>query len=349
MQKYGIQVLNQIIFLMKKLPVVVLIDFFLLISCINENIIPVIKFTGEAQGTYYAVTYFDTNGRNFQSEIDSLLNAFDQSVSVWVPNSVISKVNRNDTLVELDFYFTDIFNLSKEIHSNTTGAFDPTVGPLVNAWGFGFTDRMKVDQNVVDSLLPLVNFHKVKIAENKVIKEDSRIQFDFNAIAQGYSVDLVGKLLESKGIENYLIDIGGEVLAKGKKPNGDLWEVGIEKPKDNASYGEGLQAIVKLENKALATSGNYRKFYEVNGIRYSHTIDPKTGYPVQHSLLSVSVLADECATADAYATALMVLGLEKSKTLLNEFKHPDAYFIYSDEHGNLKTFFTREFTDILVE
>ncbi|MBC8489471.1 MAG: FAD:protein FMN transferase [Bacteroidetes bacterium] len=334
---------------MKKLPVVVLIDFFLLISCINENIIPVIKFTGEAQGTYYAVTYFDTNGRNFQSEIDSLLNAFDQSVSVWVPNSVISKVNRNDTLVELDFYFTDIFNLSKEIHSNTTGAFDPTVGPLVNAWGFGFTDRMKVDQNVVDSLLPLVNFHKVKIAENKVIKEDSRIQFDFNAIAQGYSVDLVGKLLESKGIENYLIDIGGEVLAKGKKPNGDLWEVGIEKPKDNASYGEGLQAIVKLENKALATSGNYRKFYEVNGIRYSHTIDPKTGYPVQHSLLSVSVLADECATADAYATALMVLGLEKSKTLLNEFKHPDAYFIYSDEHGNLKTFFTREFTDILVE
>ncbi len=334
---------------MKKLPVVVLINFFLFNSCINENNIPIIKFTGKAQGTYYAVTYFDTNGRNLQSEIDSLLNAFDQSVSVWASNSVISKVNRNDTLVELDFYFTDIFNLSKEIHYNTAGAFDPTVGPLVNAWGFGFTDRMKVDQNVVDSLLPLVNFHKVKIAENKVIKEDARIQFDFNAIAQGYSVDLVGKLLESKGIENYLIDIGGEVLAKGKKPNGDLWKVGIEKPKDNAFYGEGLQAIVKLENKALATSGNYRKFYEVNGIKYSHTIDPKTGYPVQHSLLSVSVLADDCATADAYATAFMVLGLEKSKTLLSDLKHPDAYFIYSDEHGNLKTFFTREFTDILVE
>ena len=289
MQKYGLQVLNPIIYLMKKLPVVVLINFFLLNSCINENIIPIIKFTGEAQGTYYAVTYFDTSGRNFQNEIDSLLDAFDQSVSVWVPNSVISKVNRNDTLVELDFYFTDIFNLSKEIHYNTAGAFDPTVGPLVNAWGFGFTDRIKVDQNVVDSLLPLVNFHKVIIAENKVIKEDARIQFDFNAIAQGYSVDLIAKLLESKGIENYLIDIGGEVLAKGKKPNGDLWKVGIEKPKDNAFYGEGLQAIVKLENKALATSGNYRKFYEVNGIKYSHTIDPKTGYPVQHSLLSVSV------------------------------------------------------------
>ena len=334
---------------MKKLPVVVLINFFLLNSCINENNIPIIKFTGEAQGTYYAVTYFDTNRRNFQSEIDSLLNAFDQSVSVWVPNSVISKVNRNDTLVELDFYFTDIFNLSKEIHSSTAGAFDPTVGPLVNAWGFGFTDRMKVDQNIVDSLRPLVNFHKVKIAENKVIKEDSRIQFDFNAIAQGYSVDLVGKLLESKGIENYLIDIGGEVLVRGKKPNDDLWKVGIEKPKDNASYGEGLQAIVKLENKAMATSGNYRKFYEENGIKYSHTIDPKTGYPVQHSLLSVSVLADDCATADAYATAFMVLGLEKSKTLLSELRHPDAYFIYSDEHGNLKTFFTRGFIDILVE
>jgi len=264
------------------------ISIFLIIlfSCNPNREAKLIKFTGEAQGTYYAVTYFDINGRNLQYEIDSLLEAFDLSVSIWVPNSIISKINRNDSSVVPDEYFSDIFNISKEVYEKSGGAFDPTVGPLVNAWGFGFTDRMKVDKKVIDSLLPFIGFSKVKLSNKKIIKDDPQIQFDFNAIAQGYSVDLAGKLLEERGITGYLIDIGGEVLAKGNKPNGDLWKVGIEKPKDNASYGEGLQAIVELKNKALATSGE---------------------------------------------------------------TDIEAYFIYSDDNGNIKTFFTKGFESILKE
>jgi thiamine biosynthesis lipoprotein len=328
-------------------PIVVIL-LFLNVSCNQENLIQV-KFSGSAQGTYYAVTYYSSSGTNYQTEIESLLDAFDQSVSMWVPNSIISKINRDESDVYPDEIFNELFSMSKEVYKGTQGAFDPTVGPLVNAWGFGFTDRMKVDQNVVDSLLPLIGFNKVKRENEKIFKDDPRIQFDFNAIAQGYSVDLVGKLLEEKGITNYLIDIGGEVLGKGMKPNNEFWKVGIEKPSDNAGYGEGLKAIVNLHNKAMATSGNYRKFYEENGVRYSHTIDPKTGYPVQHSLLSVSVLANDCGTADAWATACMVSGLENSKELINSNPEMEAYFIYSDENGNLKTYFTPGFEKIIEE
>jgi thiamine biosynthesis lipoprotein len=322
----------------------------LLFSCSNPSQkIHKVMFTGEAQGTYYAITYFDNQNRNLQLQVDSLLNAFDQSVSIWIPNSIISRINNNDSSTEVDSWFKGNFDLSKEVFIKTNGAFDPTVGPLVNAWGFGFTDRMKVDSAIVDSLLPLVGFDKVKIVKNRVVKDDDRIQFDFNAVAQGYSVDIVGDLLESHGIDNYLIDIGGEVLGHGEKPDGSYWKVGIEKPKDNASYGEGLKAIVKLKNRALATSGSYRKFYEENGVRYSHTIDPKTGFPVQHSLLSVSVLADDCGVADAWATAFMVVGVELTKDLLKKNQFLEAYLIYSDEEGNMKTWHTRGFADILDE
>jgi thiamine biosynthesis lipoprotein len=307
-----------------------------------------VRFTGEAQGTYYAVSYYSADGKNYQTEIDSLLKAFDQSVSMWVPNSIISSINSNEIDVFPDDIFIELFNRSKIIYEKTGGAFDPTVGPLVNAWGFGFEDRMKVDQQVVDSLLPLVGFDKVKL-ENNIIKADPRIRFDFNAIAQGYSVDLIGDFLKKKGIDIFLVDVGGEVLGKGIKPGGDYWRVGIEKPADNAQYGEGLKAIVALKNKALATSGNYRKFYEHDGTRYSHTIDPKTGYPVQHSLLSVSVLADDCTTADAFATAFMVLGVQKGLEYLQTQRNLEAYFIYSDDNGELKTYLTEGFKDIILE
>jgi thiamine biosynthesis lipoprotein len=329
------------------IPVIILI---LLFSCNTPSQkMHKVMFAGEAQGTYYAITYFDPENRNLQPQIDSLLASFDRSVSIWVPGSIISRINNNDTSVVVDSRFRGNFNLSKRVFENTGGAFDPTVGPLVNAWGFGFTDRMKVDSAVVDSLLPLVGFDKVKIINDRVVKDDDRIQFDFNAVAQGYSVDLTAELLESYGIENYLIDIGGEVLGHGEKPGGSYWKVGIEKPKDNASYGEGLKAIVRLKDKALATSGSYRKFYEENGIRYSHTIDPKTGFPVQHSLLSVSVLAGDCGTADAYATAFMVMGVDKTEKFLEKNRFLEAYLIYSDKNGNLKTWHTKGFSDILDE
>jgi thiamine biosynthesis lipoprotein len=330
-------------------PLLVLITILILFVSCNDQKVYLHKFNGEAQGTYYAVTYFDKENRNLQTEIKNLLNDFDQTASMWVPNSIISAINRNEMGIEPDEIFIQLFNQSKEIHQISGGAFDPTVGPLVNAWGFGFKDKEKINQELIDSLLPLIGFEKVKLKENKIIKEDPRIQFDFNAIAQGYSVDLIGKFLEDKGINQYLIDVGGEVLAKGSKPNGDRWKVGIEKPKDNAAYGESLQAIVLLENKALATSGNYRKFYEEDGVRYSHTLNPKTGYPVQHTLLSVSVVADACSTADAFATTFMVLGVEESKQLLANNPGLEAYFIFSEKDEQLGTYITKGFEKILQE
>lgn len=329
---------------------VLFLPVVLLYSCGPPKPVEPVKFQGQTQGTYYVVTYYDSRSRNFKEDIEALLAAFDQTASMWIDSSMISRINRVDGDIPVNEEFREIFERSKEVYERSGGAFDPTVGPLVNAWGFGFTDRMKVDQHVVDSLLPLVGFDKVSLEGDRVSKTDPRIQFDFNAIAQGYSVDLIGKFLADQGIDNFLVDIGGEVLGKGKKPDGSPWKVGIEKPKDNAAYGEGLKAIVALRDKAMATSGNYRKFYEEDGIRYSHTIDPKTGYPVQHSILSVSVIADDCASADAWATAFLVLGLDRSIEILGRDKSLDAYFIYSGTTtGDLKTYFTEGFKKILVE
>jgi len=300
-----------------------------------------VSFQGEAQGTYYAVTYFDSDGRDLQIQVDSILKAFDQTASVWEKNSIISKINRNDTDVVLDQYFIDIFQQSHEVSKNTDGAFDITVGPLIRAWGFWFKEEKRnVDQKLIDSIMPLIGYQKVKLENGQLIKKLPGIQLDYNAIAQGYSVDLVARFLESKGIKRYLIDIGGEVLAHGRKPGYEQWKVGIEKPTGSAMDERMLQATVFLNNKALATSGNYRKFYVKDGIKYSHTIDPRTGYPVQHSLLSASVIADDCSTADAYATAFMVMGLEKSKLWLEEHKDFEVFLIYADEDGSFKNYLT---------
>jgi thiamine biosynthesis lipoprotein len=336
---------------MKKVPsILVVVSLLIIIQACSVQFAEPVKFQGQTQGTYYAITYFDENQRNFQPEIEQFLADFDLTASIWVEGSIISRINRDEDTVVINPAFRAIFEKSKYIYERSGGAFDPTVGPLVNAWGFGFTDRMKVDQHVIDSLLPLVGFDKVSLEGDHVLKADPRVQFDFNAIAQGYSVDLIGGFLAGKGVDNYLVDIGGEVLAQGQKPDGSPWKVGIEKPQDNAEYGEGLKAIVALKDKAMATSGNYRKFYEEDGIRFSHTIDPQTGYPVQHSLLSVSVIADDCASADAWATAFLVSGLDRSIEILGRDKSLDAYFIYSGStSGDLKTYFTEGFKEILVE
>jgi len=296
-----------------------------------------IQFGGEAQGTYYAVTYFAEDTLVTKKQIDSLLRNFDLSASIWVEESTISRINNNDPDVVPDRYFLDVFRQAKEVSENTGGAFDITVGPLVNAWGFGFKNKVDVDQHVVDSLLPLVDFNSVKLIDGKVIKTTPGIHIDFNAIAQGYSVDLLGGFLQQHGIDNYLVDIGGEVLARGNKPGDKLWVVGIEKPSESMNAQRTLNATLKLKNKAIATSGNYRKYYEVDGIRYSHTIDPKTGYPVKHSMLSATVMADSTAKADAYATAFMVMGVEKTKKYLDQHPEIEAYLIFSDKEGHLKS------------
>ncbi len=307
------------------------------LGCSTSGQLQKIQFQGEAQGTYYAITYFANDTLVKQQEIDSLLKDFDLSASIWVENSVISRINRNDPGAVPDEHFADIFRHSQRVSEISGGAFDITVGPLVNAWGFGFKNKMNINQQIVDSLLTLVNYKAVKLNEGKLLKENPNIQIDFNAIAQGYSVDLTGGFLEKNGISDFLIDIGGEVLARGRKPDGELWTVGIEKPSENADSDRQLKAIISMSNKAIATSGNYRKFYEVEGIRYSHTIDPKTGYPVRHSLLSATVMADSATIADAYATAFMVMGIEKTQEFLKNQPGLEVYLIYSASDGELKT------------
>jgi thiamine biosynthesis lipoprotein len=304
---------------------------------------------GQTQGTYYAITYFDYEGRNFRPDIDSILATFDRSVSLWNPRSIITRVNNNDPAVVLDEWFIDLFNKSKEVSRMTSGAFDMTVGPLVNAWGFGFKNRIAMDSLKVDSILEFIGYQLVEIENERVIKKDPRIWIDFNAIAQGYAVDLLASFLESQHIDSYLIDIGGEVIARGLKPDGSKWRVGIEKPAADPTDERQLKAILELKDEAIATSGNYRKFYEENGIRYSHTIDPSSGYPARNSLLSVSVMASSCWKADAYATALMVMGLDRSLEFLSGSEELDAYMVYSDTSGVLKTKMTKGFEKILAE
>lgn len=299
-----------------------------------------INFQGETQGTYYIVKYFDNNGINYQNEIDSILKAIDQSVSLWVNHSIISKVNRNEK-VKLDSYFIDNFNLSQKIALETEGAFDCTLGPLIEAWGFGFKQRIQLTQHMIDSIKNFIGHNKVSLKNNYLIKEDQRIEINFNAIAQGYSVDLIGKYLDLQGIKNYLIDIGGEIICKGEKPNKEKWIVGIQKPTEEKNGAIEAQIKVELKNKALVTSGSYRKYFEENGKRFSHMIDPNTGYPVTHNLLSVTVLGETCAEIDAYATAFMVMGLEKAVYFVNKRKDLDAYFIYLDENKKIKSLATK--------
>lgn len=301
---------------------------------------------GFAQGTTYNITYISTDGINHQRAIDSMLIEIDNSLSTYQKKSLISKFNQADSIGEIDQLFADVFAISKQVYENTEGAFDPTVAPVVNAWGFGFENIHSTDSSVIDSLLGLVDFTKIQINKQGVFKAEKGMMLDFNAVAQGYSVDVLCDLLESRGIANYLVEVGGELKAKGLNMNDTLWRIGIDRPLPNLKERE-LEAIVNIDNKSLATSGNYRKFYEKDGVKYSHTINPKTGYPVQHSMLSTTVVADNCGVADAYATAFMVVGLEKAKEILANDKKLDGLLIYSDEKGELQTFVTDGLIDFI--
>ncbi len=333
--------------IVSKISFFALISLLLLASCQHRKEPVLVKFTGETQGTYYAITYYADDSINYQPSVDSLLHRFDSTASTYKPNSIISRLNNNDTSARADNMFTVIFQKAMEVSEKTGGAFDITVGPLVNAWGFGFSNRMKMDQHKVDSLLPLLGYHKVKLENGKLVKTDPRIRIDYDALAQGYAVDVVAAFFDSKGIQSYLIDIGGEVLARRTKPGGEKWNVAIEMPTKTADDQRTIQAVVALQDMAISTSGSYRKFYEENGIRYSHTIDPATGFPVKHSTLSVSVLAKDCMTADAYATAFMVMGVDKGKEFLKKHTDLDVYFIYTTPDGSMKIYYTKGFEKLL--
>jgi thiamine biosynthesis lipoprotein len=324
-------------------------SFILLcITFVNAQVEPV-RIEGLAQGTSYHITYFDPKNRDLQPEIEKILTDFDKSVSTYIPTSIISRVNANDKKVTVDKYFIACFNKAKEVWKNTHGAFDPTVYPLVNAWGFGPGKKQKIEKSKIDSILKFVGFNLIELKGNKVIKKDPRVSLDFNAFAQGYSVDVVSEFLNSKGVMSYIVEIGGEVYAKGKKPTGDNWKIGIEKPIDNKESSNAYKAFVKLENLAIATSGNYRRFIIEDGVKYHHHIDPKTGYPTRNNLLSASVFTKECISSDANATGILVMGLDKSKEFLLAHPELQAYLIYSDDKGNYQVYETEGLKAILIE
>ncbi len=304
---------------------------FLFSSCKNQG--RYIFNEGQIYGTSYHISYKSPEGKDYHAEIEDLLGELNMIFSTFDSGSVISKINSNQP-VEPSHYFLICFRRSMEISKLTGGAFDITVAPLVNAWGFGFTHKEKITQPLIDSLLRVTGYQKVKLEGNKVIKDDPKIMLDMSAISKGYTCDILGNFLAEKNCSHYMVEIGGEVVARGVNQKGKVWRIGINKPEENIFNSAGeLEAIVELSGKALATSGNYRNFYVEDGKKYAHTINPKTGYPVQHNLLSATVLASDCMTADALATAFMVMGVDKSIELSKELPGVEVCFIYSNEKG----------------
>jgi len=312
------------------------------ISCGTDKPAKYRKITGFTQGTNFHITYEDKADKDLSDEVDSIFKAFDLTFSEYIPNSIVSRINKNDTTVLLDDMFIEVYNKSVEISNETNGALDLTVGPLVNAWGFGPEKKAKIDSSKIDSLLQYVGMEKIHLKGRRLIKDLPGIKIDVNSIAQGYCVDVVYRYFESLGIKNFMVEIGGEVRTKGKNPQGELWRIGVDKPVEaNNTAGEVLQTVILLDNKSVTTSGNYRKYFEENGQKYSHIIDPHTGYPYINNLLSVTVIASDGLTADGYDTPLMVLGLEKARAFLKQHPELDAYMIYSDPNGRLKVEYTK--------
>lgn len=325
----------------------VLVVFFT--QCARENK----EYTfnrGQVFGTYYSITYLHPKRADLQNLIEEKFREFDNSLSTFNPNSIISKINRNDSTVQTDNFFEEMFNMAQLVSGKSGGAFDITVAPLVNAWGFGFGNHEHNFQPNVDSILPFVGYRKIALKNHQIIKNDPRTMLDASAIAKGQSCDVIGKLLEENGCENFMVEIGGEVRCKGVNPKGEKWHIGIDKPHDDPANEDGeLQVILALDNAGLATSGNYRQFYFKDGKKYAHTIEPRTGYPVNHNLLSATVIAPTCMQADAYATAFMVLGVDSSLQVCNSFPEMDCYLIYEGEKGELKTVYTDGFERYFVE
>jgi thiamine biosynthesis lipoprotein len=303
--------------------------------------------TGFAEGTSYNIIY--GSSVNYQGEIARLLHDFEHSLSVYDTASILSKVNRNEEVVP-DSFFIRCFQLSQYISAQTNGAFDISASPLFNAWGFGSDKQHRVPpQTLIDSVKAFCGMDKVWIENGRVRKADQRLKLNCNAVAKGYSVDVVALFLDSKGIQNYLVEIGGEVFCKGVNAQQKQWSIGIDKPEDgNYVPGGQLQTVVTISNRALATSGNYRRFFEQEGVKYAHTIDPRTGRPATNNLLSASVMSSTCGAADAYATALMVMGLDSAKLFLAQHPELEGCLIY-EANNEIKTCTTKGFGATLFQ
>jgi FAD:protein FMN transferase len=315
----------------------------LVASCKNESS-GYITLEGQAQGTTFQITYKDPFQQDYSGEVDSLFKLIDKSMSLWDTSSLITRINKNDSTAIPDEHFIKVFGMAQEISESTDGAFDVTIGPLVKAWGFSRKNMgPPPDSSDIDSLLKITGYRKVQLVDGRIKKEDPRITLDFNAIAQGYTVDIIAAFLRSRGIDNYLVEIGGEIMTNGKNQRNMAWQVGIDSPVDTLAEGRPLQTTIALQDKALATSGSYRKYIMKDGKKLSHVIDPATGDPLHQKVLSVSVLAEDCATADAYATAFLVLGIEKAMVIAKE-KGLEVYCIYADDSGIFQTVATQGFS-----
>ncbi|WP_293296388.1 FAD:protein FMN transferase [Allomuricauda sp.] len=300
---------------------------------------------GNALGTTYSIIFIADKELDYQQEIDSVFRVLNQSMSTYIPDSDISKINQGDSTIQVDKMFKEVFEISSKVHNASNGYFDPTVGVLANAWGFGPGDQLELDSLRVDSLLGYVGWGKVQLnGDNTITKSHPSIRFDFNAVAKGYAIDRLGAMLDEKGIKNYLVEVGGEVLARGKNlDSGKQWSVGIDDPQ--VENGRQLKQIVALKDVAMASSGNYRKFRvdPETGEKYVHTINPKTGYTKNSNVLATSVVAKTCAVADAFATSFMAMDLEDSKAVLENHDELEAYIIYLDSNGETQEFFTPGF------
>ena len=322
---------------------------FLLIffSCSSEkNNKVLVTNTGETQGTFYHIKYLIKDGVSLQPRIENILSSVDSSLSTYVPYSLISKINyRQDNIV--DSLFETVFNCAQLVHKQTEGAFDCSIAPLVNAWGFGFEKKQNLDSLKIKKILKNIGFDKIYI-KNDSLNIPKNMMIDFNALAQGFTVDLISKFLDDNSITDYLIEIGGELKSKGSNASDKIWRVGVDKPIDEIDLQDRFQFIMKLENKSIATSGNYRKYFEENGKKYSHTISPFNGYPVMNNFLSVSVIHDDCMLADAYATAFMVMGKSKTLKFLDNFPEIEAYIVYTDKNGKFKTYISEKMVSRII-
>ncbi len=301
---------------------------------------------GRAEGTSYSIVYQDEEDRDFQPEIENLLKKFEKSLSVYDETSIISRINRNED-VEIDEYFRTLFTKAAEISRLTEGVFDISAEPLFRAWGFSSEGKTNLDQDSIVELKQYIGMDKVRIEGNKVRKDNPNIVLNANAIAKGYSADIVADFLDEKACKHYLVEIGGEIRSKGRNPEGELWRIGIDKPSDdNPLPGQHLQAILQLSDKAVATSGNYRQFTMEKGQRINHTINPVTGYPVESELASVTIVADDALTADALATAAMVAGVETTIQWSEKYQNFEAIFILNQK-GIYQTYCTRNISPYL--
>ena len=333
--------------LMWQLPFLTLLIVGTVLIIREQQTVPYQKNADFIFGTSYHISYQCDS--DLSAGIKAELMKVDQSLSPFNKESIITAINENKP-VQLDSMFLDVYQLAMKVSEDTDGAFDITVAPLVNAWGFGFKNGIQPSRQQVDSLLQMVGYQKVKLENAQIKKKDPRTMLDCSAIAKGYGSDVVAKFLRRRGIKNFMIEIGGEVVTSGLNPDRLPWKVGVTKPSDDSlNTSHELQTILNVTDKAMATSGNYRNFYYKGGKKYAHTIDPKTGYPVQHNILSATVIAKSCAEADAYATSFMVMGLEKAQKVME--RHPElmAYIIYSDQNGENAIWYSPSLRDKIVE